>query len=33
VWDDTDHPLEAFVDRVFADLAAHGRIADTCQLN
>jgi phenylalanine ammonia-lyase len=33
VWDDTDHPLEAFVDRVFADLAAHGRIADACKLN
>jgi phenylalanine ammonia-lyase len=33
VWDDTDQPLEAFVDRVFADLAACGRIADACKLN
>ena len=33
VWDDADHPLEALVDRAFADLAVHGRIADACRLD
>jgi phenylalanine ammonia-lyase len=33
IWDDADHPLEAFVDRVSADLVVHGRIADACRLD